>query len=192
MGCFFGFRSYADTFLPFLTGAAAAASEKKEPKATFYGWPQGKTLQPITQADVDAFLAQKTAETEEITVGTHNDTPIVRKKGPYGLYCEWGSVRVPYKDDATLESIIEDLEKKEGSTLRTVGDIVIKNGPYGVYMYKKGKAVAGKKSYKPTFVSVPKEADWKAASEAELAAMYSAGVDQKKAAWKAKKAGSKK
>ena len=169
--------------------AAAASSEKK---ATFYGWPQGKTLQSITQADVDAFLAQKTAETEEITVGTHNDTPIVRKKGPYGLYCEWGSVRVPYKEDATLESIIEDLEKKEGSTLRTVGDIVIKNGPYGVYMYKKGKAVAGKKSYKPTFVSVPKEADWKAATEAELAAMYSAGLDQKKAAWKAKKAGSKK
>jgi hypothetical protein len=39
---------------------------------------------------------------------------------------------------------------------------------------------------------VPKEADWKTASEAELAAMYSAGVDQKKAAWKAKKGGSKK
>ena len=54
-----------------------AAAEKKEPKATFYGWPQGKTLQSITQADVDAFLAQKTAETEETTVGTHNDTPIM-------------------------------------------------------------------------------------------------------------------
>ena len=169
-----------------------AAQTSEPPKATFYGWPQGKTLQTITQADVDAFLAQKTAETEETTIGSHNDTPIVRKKGPYGLYCEWGSVRVPYKDDSTLESIIEDLEKKEGSTLRSVGDIVIKNGPYGVYMYKKGPAKIGAKSFKPTFVSVPKEADWKTATEAELAAMYSAGVDQKKAAWKAKKGGSKK
>jgi hypothetical protein len=170
-----------------------AAQTSELPKATFYGWPQGKTLQTITQADVDAFLAQKANETEETTIGSHNDTPIVRKKGPYGLYCEWGSVRVPYKDDSTLESIIEDLEKKEGSTLRSVGDIVIKNGPYGVYMYKKGGQNQTKaKSFKPTFVSVPKEADWKTATEAELAAMYSAGVDQKKAAWKAKKGGSKK
>ena len=175
-------------------GASTAESGKKgrskkaaEPKATFYGWPQGKTLQSITQADIDTFLAQKAAETTETTIGTHNDTPIVRKKGPYGLYCEWGSIRVPYKEDATLESIIEDLEKKEGSTLRTVGDIIIKNGPYGIYMYKKGKA--GAKSAKPTFVTVPKDADWKTATEAELSAMYSAGVDQKKAAWKAKKAG---
>ena len=169
-----------------------AAQTSEPPKATFYGWPQGKTLQTITQADVDAFLAQKTAETEETTIGSHNDTPIVRKKGPYGLYCEWGSVRIPYKDDSTLESIIEDLEKKEGSTLRSVGDIVIKNGPYGVYMYKKAVGKSQAKSFKPTFVSVPKEADWKTATEAELAAMYSAGVDQKKAAWKAKKGGSKK
>jgi DNA topoisomerase-1 len=169
-----------------------AAQTSEPPKATFYGWPQGKTLQSITQADVDAFLAQKVNETEETTIGTHNDTPIVRKKGPYGLYCEWGSVRVPYKDDSTLESIIEDLEKKEGSTLRSVGDIVIKNGPYGVYMYKKAVGKSQAKSFKPTFVSVPKEADWKTATEAELAAMYSAGVDQKKAAWKAKKGGSKK
>ena len=173
-------------------GKKAAATEQSQTKATFYGWPQGKTLQTITQADVDAFLAQKADETTETTIGTHNDTPIVRKKGPYGLYCEWGSVRVPYKDDSTLESIIEDLEKKEGSTLRSVGDIVIKNGPYGVYMYKKVVGKSQTKSFKPTFVSVPKEADWKTATEAELAAMYSAGVDQKKAAWKAKKGGSKK
>jgi DNA topoisomerase-1 len=168
-------------------GKKTSTPTKEESKATFYGWPQGKTLQSITQADVDAFLAQKTAETTETTIGTHNDTPIVRKKGPYGLYCEWGSIRVPYKEDSTLESIIEDLEKKEGSTLRTVGDIIIKNGPYGIYMYKKGKPSASGKSFKPTFVTVPKDADWKTATEAELSAMYSAGVDQKKAAWKAKK-----
>lgn len=165
-------------------------------KATFYGWPAGKTLQSITQADVDAFLQQKAVETTDVILGTHNETPIMRKKGPYGLYCEWGSVRIPYKEDSTLESIIEDLEKKEGSTLRTVGDIAIKNGPYGVYMYKKAKPIKGAKSYKPTFVTVPKEIDWKIASEAELSAIYSAGVDQKKAAWndksKGKKAGSTK
>jgi hypothetical protein len=59
-------------------------------------------------------------------------------------------------------------------------------------MYKKGKPSASGKSFKPTFVTVPKDADWKTATEAELAAMYSAGVDQKKAAWKAKKATTKK
>jgi topoisomerase IA-like protein len=109
----------------------------------------------------------------------------VRKKGPYGVYCQWGTVRIPYKEDSTLESIIEDLDKKDGSTLRVVGDITIKNGPYGMYMYKKSAGTKAK-SYKPTFVTVPKDTDWKTASEAELAAMYSAGVDAKKAAWKAK------
>ena len=160
--------------------------KKMEPKATFYGWPTGKTLQTITQADVTAFLEQKTQTEEETVIGTHNDNPIVRKKGPYGLYAECGGVKIPCKDDDPVEHIIELLEKKEGSLLRVVGDFTIKNGPYGMYMYKKTAPVKGGKSYKPTFISVPKEADWEKATEAELSAMYSAGVDAKKEAWKNK------
>jgi DNA topoisomerase-1 len=162
-----------------------------EQKATFYGWPVGYTLQTITQEAIDVFLQTKTTESTETTIGTWNDTPIVRKKGPYGLYVQCGDLKVPWKDDDTEESIIERLGAKEGSTLRVAGDYTIKNGPYGIYMYCTAKskgAKAGKYS-KPTFVSVPKEADWKNATEAELAAMYSAGVDAKKEAWKAKKGG---
>jgi DNA topoisomerase-1 len=173
-------------------GAKAKAAEQK---ATFYGWPVGYTLQTITQEAIDAFLSQKTAETTETTIGTWNDTPIVRKKGPYGLYVQCGELKVPWKEDDTEESIIERLQAKEGSTLRVAGDYTIKNGPYGIYMYctKAPSGTKGKGKYsKPTFVSVPKDADWKNATEAELAAMYSAGVDAKKEAakkggWKGKK-----
>jgi DNA topoisomerase-1 len=162
-----------------------------EQKATFYGWPVGYTLQTITQEAIDAFLSQKTVETTETTIGTWNDNPIVRKKGPYGLYVQCGDLKVPWKEDDTEESIIERLGAKEGSTLRVTGDYTIKNGPYGIYMYCTAKPKGGAKAKysKPTFVSVPKEADWKNATEAELAAMYSAGVDAKKEAWKAKKGG---
>jgi DNA topoisomerase I len=169
-------------------GKKAAAPETK---ATFYGWPVGYTLQTITQEAITAFLESKTAESTETEIGTWNDNPIVRKKGPYGIYVQCGSLKVPWKDDDTVESIIERLGEKEGSTLRVVGDITIKNGPYGVYMYST-KKVASKtgKPAKPVFVSVPKEADWKNATEAELTAMYSAGADQKKARstaqWKAR------
>ncbi len=179
------------------TAQAKAAS--KESKATFYGWPVGYTLQTITQEAIDAFLSQKTAETTEVQVGTMNDTPIVRKKGPYGLYVQCGNLKVPWKEDDTEESLIERLGAKEGSTLRVVGDYTIKNGPYGIYMYStakpqatgkpKGAAAVKGKYTKPTFVSVPKETDWKNATEAQLAAIYSAGVEAKKEAWKAKKGG---
>ena len=185
-------------------GEEATATAKKgkkktavaEPKATFYGWPVGYTLQTITQEAIDAFLSQKTAETTETVVGTMNNNPIVRKKGPYGLYVECGTLKVPWKEDDTEESLIERLQAKEGSTLRVVGDYTIKNGPYGIYMYSTAKpkttggAVAKGKYSKPVFVSVPKEADWENATEAELAAMYSAGAEAKKKAgaarWKAK------
>ncbi len=172
-------------------GKGKKTAPQKETKATFYGWPVGYTLQTITQEAIDAFLSQKTAESTETQIGTWNDTPIVRKKGPYGLYVQCGDLKVPWKEDDTEESIIERLGAKEGSTLRVAGDYTIKNGPYGIYMYCTAKpkgAKAGKYS-KPTFVSVPKEADWKNATEPELAAMYSAGVDAKKEAWKAKKGG---
>lgn len=169
--------------------SAQAKAESKESKATFYGWPVGYTLQTITQEAIDTFLSQKTAETTEVQVGTMNDTPIVRKKGPYGLYVQCGDLKVPWKEDDTEESLIERLGAKEGSTLRVVGDYTVKNGPYGIYMYSTAKPQAKGKYTKPTFVSVPKDADWKNATEAQLAAIYSAGVEAKKEAWKAKKGG---
>ncbi len=180
----------------------SASASAKETKATFYGWPVGYTLQTITQEAIDSFLQTKTAESTETTIGTWNDTPIVRKKGPYGLYVQCGTLKVPWKEDDTEESIIERLGAKEGSTLRVVGDYTIKNGPYGIYMYctakPKGTTSAKPKGKfsKPTFVSVPKEADWKNATEAELAAMYSAGAEAKKEAakngrWKGKKPAAK-
>ena len=174
-------------------GKSKKAAAAKETKATFYGWPVGYTLQTITQEAINTFLQAKTAESTETQIGTWNDIPIVRKKGPYGIYVQCGSLKVPWKEDDTEESLIERLGAKEGSTLRVAGDYTIKNGPYGIYMYStakpKGAAAAKSKFSKPTFVSVPKEADWKNATEAELAAMYSAGAEAKKEAWKAKKYG---
>lgn len=108
--------------------------------------------------------------------GNEDGVEIRKKKGPYGFYVEAGGVRIPWKDDMSLEAIVDALAAKEGAFERTVGPYILKQGPYGYYFYKK---VSGSKG-KPKFVGLPKDADPVTVTEAELTAAVAAAAAQPK------------
>jgi len=87
-------------------------------------------------------------------LGTWEDAPVVRKKGPYGHYVCWKDQRVSCKADDTLDTISPRLVAD--TVNHTIGPYKIRRGPYGLYMYKTG----GKG--KPTFVSLSDTTDYKA------------------------------
>ncbi len=101
--------------------------------------------------------SEEAAEAEEAA------EEIRKKKGPYGWYVQAGDVRVPWKPEDTLETIVAKLEAKKESFDRTVGPYTIKKGPYGFYFYKKSTNKG-----KPRFIGVPKDADPATITEAEL------------------------
>ncbi len=109
---------------------------------------------------------------------------IRKKKGPYGWYVQAGDVRVPWKPEDTLETIVAKLEAKKEAFERVVGPYTIKKGPYGFYFYKKAAGAAASK--KPRFVGVPKTADPATITEAELAAAEAEPPKAKPAAFKKK------
>ena len=197
--------TYKDRYKEMTTmtgGAAKAAREKelapnvkvilsrkgplfvKEPeteggKATFAPLPNSVTFETATLVDAEtAFVtAVETAKGE--LIGMLETQEIRKKKGPYGLYIECGTTRIPYKGE-TLEQLQEKLQAKitfaqtETAFERKVGDFIIRKGPYGLYLYK--HALVKKQFAKFTKT----EAEAKTITATELATMYSAGLAAKR------------
>ena len=111
----------------------------------------------------------------EETVGECEGSPIVKKKGPFGFYFQWGTTRIPCVEGETLEAVIAKLKTKSESLLHTLGPYEFRKGPYGVYMMMKQ---AAKSKTKPKFVSIPQGLDPKVLTEEAAARMYKAGVLQ--------------
>ena len=160
-------------------GNVKAAQTKKGPllmiegePTKFLGWPEGVAFADITQEQVTAFCEAKTD-----VIGTLEEKPIIKKKGPYGFYLEWGSTRIPFVDDDTIDTIQTKLRSKGQSILHTLGPYEFRRGPYGVYMMKKGP-VKGKA--KPTFVSIPDGLDPHLLTEEAAARIYLNGSGRKK------------
>ena len=137
----------------------------------FYGWPEGKSFQQITEADVAAFIAEKQQST---AIGEHEGQPILKKSGPYGIYAECGGVKVPWTTEDTTETLIAKLSKKTEAALHTLGAFEFRNGPYGVFMFKKELVGKARK-----FVSVPTGVDPKVLSVEAAIKIYQTGLQQK-------------
>jgi DNA topoisomerase-1 len=156
-------------------------------KAKFYGWPHGVTFADITPEVARQFITRSIAAIPK--VGTHEGEPITKHKGQYGEYAKWKDISVPWKEGDTLETIIEKIIVKSGSSVgtggaggftgaQTVGPFTFKTGPYGPYMYK--TELKTKK-----FVSVPAGLDASKLTVREADEIYKQGLEEK--AEKAKK-----
>jgi DNA topoisomerase-1 len=145
---------------------------KNKENTVFYGWPEGKSFQTITEEDVSTFIATKTQS--QVTLGEHEGAAIVKKSGPFGTYAECNGVKVPWLPTDTAESLGAKLTAKSQSSLHTLGQFEFRNGPYGVFMYKKDLVGKARK-----FVNVPSGVDPKVLTNEAATKIYQMGLQQK-------------
>ena len=115
----------------------------------------------------------------EETVGELDETPIIKKKGPFGFYFQWGTTRIPCVEGETLEAVQAKLKTKSESLIHSLGPYEFRKGPYGVYMFMKPSTKAKSKT-KPVFVSIPQGLDPKILTEEAAATIYKNAVLEKK------------
>ena len=145
----------------------------------FYGWPKKATWDSLTDEEAHAFVKSHQEEKKEqagVEIGAWKGTPMIRKKGKFGEYVQWGTVSVSLVQGESLEALQARLEAKEAggsAVLATFASYVIRNGPYGPYIMKTS---VQKKQY----VSLPKGVDPAALTEKEVAALYQLGLQSKK------------
>jgi DNA topoisomerase-1 len=151
----------------------------KTTKATFAALPPTVSFETATAADAESAFVEAAAAKAGELIGALEGQEIRKKKGPYGLYAECGTARVPLKGDELLEQIQEKLKAKisfaatgEAFT-RVVGEFTIKKGPYGLYMYKTALKLK-------RFVSFPATSDAEKVDAKTAATLYSEGLAKKK------------
>jgi topoisomerase IA-like protein len=144
----------------------------KEESKEFSALPQGTSFDTVTLAQAQKAYALK----DGLPFGVYKDLPITKKKGPYGFYAQWQDIKVPFKVDDTLETIIAKIEQKANPAPafeRKVGEFTIKQGPYGLYFFKPALK-------KVQFVSLPTSVDKEKVTAEELTALYTVGLKAKK------------
>jgi DNA topoisomerase-1 len=145
----------------------------KEESKEFASLPPKTSFESITLAQaLDAYSNRDGCE-----IGMHMETPIIKKKGPYGFYAEWQTIKVPFKPEDTVDSIIEKIKKKQepetSSYSRKVGDYTIKQGPYGLYFFKHTLK-------KAQFITFPPTSDKEKVTAEDLSTLYKTGLEAKK------------
>lgn len=148
-------------------------AENKE-ETVFFGWPPGLSFQEITEEQVVAFIGEKMKQLEGSSLGTHGGQPIYKKSGPFGVYAECAGTKVPFTEEDTFETIIKKLEEKEKNSVHSLGPFEFRNGPYGLFMFKKDLVGKARK-----FVSLPQGLDPKALTEAAAVKIYQTGLQTK-------------
>jgi DNA topoisomerase-1 len=141
-------------------------------EATFYGWPEGKTFQTITEEDVAEFI--KTKQVGGASLGTYEGSPMIKKSGPFGTYVQCGTTNVPWTAEDTEETLTAKIAAKKNIVSHTVGPFEIRTGQYGMYMFK--PALTGKAR---KFVSIPTGVDPKTLTQEALVKMYQADIQGK-------------
>lgn len=157
---------------------------KSKEDTVFLGWPKGVSFQEITHEQVLVFKEQVERERQGSTMGTWNDTPILKKTGKFGTYLQCGEYTIPYQEGETAELTAQRFEaKKSGqsssSILKTFKDYVVRSGPYGPYLMKTSLK-------KAQFVSLPKGVKIETMTQKEAEQWYKLGLDAKKD-WKKSK-----
>jgi DNA topoisomerase-1 len=174
-------KEFSDGLVAIMTGKGPLLL-KEDPagnkdKTVFYGWPPGKQLQTITEEEAKSFIEEKGRQMSGDTIGEYNGHPILKKKGPYGLYAECNGVRVNCLPETSLEEIITKLQAKQESPARVLGPFQIRTGQYGPYLMKSG-AGANKK---PVCISIPKGTDLDTLTTQQAGEIFEAGLKAKAA-----------
>ena len=143
----------------------------KEDGAVFYGWPEGKTFQKITEEEVAAFV--KVKQVGGAAIGSFEGLPMIKKGGPFGDYVQCGTTNVPWSPDDTEETLQKKFEAKKQVSL-VVGPFEIRTGQYGPFMFK--TALTGKAR---KFVKIPTGVDPKTLTQEALVKMYQADIQNK-------------
>jgi len=137
----------------------------------FYGWPENIAFQDITETDVAAYVASKA---EIPSYGTYEGHPMIQKSGPFGTYIVCNGVNVPWTPADTEETIVSKLAAKSQAYIHTLGPFEFRNGPYGIFMFKKD--VVGKFR---KFVSIPQGVDPKGLTQEAATKIYQTGLQRK-------------
>jgi DNA topoisomerase-1 len=143
-------------------------------KTRFANVPAHLSIQTATKEDAIAAFASTTAATAGESLGDLEGSPVIRKRGPYGVYVTWsytaGTINVNCKAEETMTEIGPRLLAKATPAADAVdhqiGPYKIKRGPYGLYMFKTGT------TKKPTFVSIPETTPWATMSVESADAVY--------------------
>lgn len=145
-------------------------------KTQFFGWIDGVGFFDFKEEDIAKLLASRLQPAQTSQWGSFEGVPIVEKKGPFGTYFECGDLRVNCSPGETQETLAQKLAQKKNGVSHSLGDFEIRQGPYGLYMYK--KTSGGKK---PTFVGLPQGLDPKSLTVEAAERIYQTGISQKKA-----------
>ena len=140
-------------------------------EVTFYGWPEGKTFQKITEEEVAEFVKAK--QVGGAALGSYEGVPMVKKSGTFGDYVQCGTVNVRWTPEDTEETLQKKFEAKKHASL-VIGPFEIRTGPYGPFMFK--TALTGKAR---KFVSIPSGVDPKTLTQEALVKMYQADIQGK-------------
>lgn len=105
------------------------------------------------------YTLEELVDINEVCLGKYNNEIVIVKKGPYGLYVEYGTNKISLKEkyeiqNIKLEDIIENLsqEKKKTSILRTLNnEYSVREGKYGNYIFYKTE-----KMKVPKFINIKK------------------------------------
>jgi DNA topoisomerase-1 len=160
-----GFKAVMSKKGPLLVqeSAVTTGSANEGAKPTFYSFPPGSSLLTITVEEAKAWIAKLATDS---LVGEIDGKPVHKKKGPYGFYLEYNSLRIPFVDTDTPEQIAAKFAaRKTASTATRIGPYHFAVGQYGPYMFKEGLKTR-------KFVSIPSTVDVKKLTVAEADALY--------------------
>ena len=147
-------------------------SENKD-DTIFYGWPQDVAFEDLTEEMATAFAQTASQAKQGDNLGTYEGHIILKKTGKFGTYIVWNEMNLSCKPEDTLDTIITNLKAKQEGT-KKIGAYEIRNGPYGLYMFKSIVTGPSRK-----FVSVPATINLDEVTEAELNAIFQEGLKQK-------------
>ena len=178
-------REFADGLIAVMSGKGPLLLKEGATKeeTVFYGWPSSikRGFAELTEAEALAFVAATIAQKQGDVLGEWNGHSVVKKKGPYGFYAEWNSLKINLVDGDTLETIVVKIQAKQENPTRVLGPFQIKTGPYGPYLMKaQGKG-------KPQYVSIPKETNIESLTAQQAGEIFEAGLKAKAAFKKFKK-----
>jgi DNA topoisomerase-1 len=171
-------REFGDGMIAVITGTGPLLLKEGATKeeTVFFGWPASKpAFQALTADEARAFIVQITQQRQGDSMGEFNGHPIIKKKGPYGLYAECNGVRVNVTADDSLETVTVKLRAKVENPSRSVGPFQIRTGQYGPYLMKSA-AGAGKK---PQCVSIPAGTDLEGLTAQQAGEIFEAGLKAK-------------
>ncbi len=144
----------------------------------FFGWPKDITFDQITEEQAIQFQKDQNQLRSGSDFGEWNGNRIQKRSGKFGSYLQSGSISIPFQENESIEETVRRFEAKQAGgggagVIQTFKEFMIRTGPYGPYIMKPALK-------KPQFVSLPKGIDPQSLKEAEVAALYKLGLEEKK------------